>query len=128
MPPSVNKTLLVVDDEDPICNFVKLYFEERGFKVICGHTKEEAVAQTQAASPDVVLLDINMVAEGDGLLALPKILEISPQIRVVMTTAVDDEISIARARKLGAVGYLTKPLILDELEQTVYQHTGLKSA
>lgn len=118
------KRILVVDDEFEICNFVKMFFELRGFDVARAQNGADALAAAQKHSPHIVLLDVHLSGSGeDGLSLLPKILEASPSTKVVMTTGVDDEASIQRARSLGAVDYLTKPLALEELEATVSRYT-----
>ena len=116
------KRLLVVDDETEICNFVKMFFEQRGLKVLQAANAEEAVAGATAFQPHIVLLDVMMKNSEDGLATLPRIREAVPTARVLMTTGVDDEISIVRAKSLGAVDYITKPLVLEDLEATVFRH------
>jgi two-component system OmpR family response regulator len=120
---SKKKHLLVVDDEKEICNFVKLFFETRGFTVHQAYDGEEAVQIAEKIQPHIVLLDINMKLAEDGLLALPRIRTVSPKSKVLMTTGVSDEISIVRAKSLGATDYLTKPLILEELEAKVIRES-----
>ncbi len=116
------KRLLVVDDEIEICNFVKMFFEHRGIKVLQAVNAEEAVAAAGSFNPQVVLLDVMMKGSADGLTTLPRIREAAPKARVLMTTGVDDEISIVRAKSLGASDYITKPLVLEDLEATVFRY------
>lgn len=116
------KRLLVVDDESEICNFVKLFFEQRGIKVLQAANSDEAVAAATAFQPHIVLLDVMMKKSEDGLATLPKIREAAPDARVLMTTGVDDEISVVRAKSLGASDYITKPLVLEDLEATVFRY------
>lgn len=116
------KRLLVVDDESEICNFVKLFFEQRGVKVLQAANSEEAIAAATAFQPHIVLLDVMMKKSEDGITTLPKIREVAPDARVLMTTGVDDEISIVRAKSLGASDYITKPLVLEDLEATVFRY------
>ncbi len=84
------KRLLVVDDEFEICNFVKMFFEQRGIKVLQANNAEEAVAAALSFDPQVVLLDVMMKKSADGLTTLPRIREAAPRARVIMTTGVDD--------------------------------------
>lgn len=116
------KRLLVVDDEVEICNFVKMFFEQRGLKVMRASNAEEAVAGAAGFKPHVVLLDVMMRGSEDGLATLPRIREAVPEAVVLMTTGVDDEISIVRAKSLGAKDYITKPLVLEDLEATVFRY------
>ena len=113
--------LLVVDDEIDICDFVKTFFKDRGFSVFTALSAEEALSITKKESPDLVLLDIKMKGM-DGLAALKHIRELDKDIKIIMVTALDDQDKMREAYKLGACDYITKPLILDYLEQTVSKH------
>lgn len=116
------KRLLVVDDEIEICNFVKMFFEQRGLKVLQASNAEEAVAAAASFQPNIVLLDVMMKNSDDGITTLPRVREAAPKARVLMTTGIDDEISIVRAKSLGASDYITKPLVLEDLETTVFRY------
>ncbi len=111
--------LMVVDNEIDICNFVKSFFETRGFAVATALNGDEAMAKLLAEKPDVVILDVMMRRAGEGLEYLPKIKALLPKTKVLMVTGVNDEDVIEQAKKLGADDYITKPLVLEYLESTV---------
>ena len=113
--------LLVVDDENDICDFVKTFFKDRGFRVFTALNGEEALSIAKKERPDLVLLDIKMKGM-DGLAALKHIKELDKSIKIVMVTALEDQDKMREAYKLGACDYITKPLILDYLEQTVLKN------
>ena len=115
----LRKKLLVVDNEAEVCNFVKMFFERRGFRVLRAHGASEAVSLAKEHQPHIILLDVRMKQSEDGISVLPKIRHASPQSKVLMTTAVDDKISMTRAKLLGAARYITKPLVLEDLEEAV---------
>lgn len=110
--------LLVVDDELDICNFVKSFFELRGFKVSTALNSDEALERL-GERPDVVILDVMMRRGSEGMEFLPKIKEMLPAARVIMVTGVEDNANMDAARELGADDYITKPLVLEYLENTV---------
>lgn len=110
--------ILVVDDELDICDFVKTFFKERGFQVLTALNADEALSITKKERPDLVLLDIKMKGM-DGLAVLKHIKELDKTIKVIMVTALEDQDKISEAYKLGAIDYITKPLILDYLEEAV---------
>ena len=116
--------LLVVDDEIDICNFVKSFFEMRGFVVSTALNGDEAMAKLLEVNPDLVILDIMMRRDGEGLEYLPKIKKALPSVKVIMITGVDDDESIMTAKKLGADDYITKPLALEYLENNVMKKIG----
>lgn len=114
-----NPRLLVVDDEIDICNFVKSFFQLRGFEVFTALSGEEAMSQLLLERPDVVILDVMMRHGSEGLEYLPKIKSELPSAKVIMVTAVEDSTIVAAAREKGADDYITKPLVLEYLETTV---------
>ncbi|MCG3175807.1 MAG: Transcriptional regulatory protein ZraR [Candidatus Omnitrophica bacterium] len=111
--------LMVVDNEIDICNFVKSFFELRGFKVATALNGDEAVAKLLEEKPDIVMLDVKMRREQEGLEYLPVIKEKLPAVKVIMVTGVEDHDAVEMATKLGADDYITKPLILEYLETNV---------
>lgn len=114
---SKNK-ILVVDDEQDICNFVKNFFEERGLEVLTASNGEEALAIAENEEPLLVLLDIRM-PRMDGIETLRCIKKKRPKDRVIMVSCVDDLDKMDEAKRLGAEAYITKPLILGELVKAV---------
>ena len=111
--------LMIVDNEIDICNFVKSFFEMRGFEVATALNGDEALAKLSKESPEIVILDVSMRRDNEGLEYLPKIKKNLPAAKVIMVTAKEDEKTIEEARRLGADDYITKPLMLEYLESTV---------
>ena len=111
--------LLVVDNEIDVCNFVKSFFELRGFKVTTALNGQEGLDRLDKDKPDIVLLDIMMRTEREGLDFLPRYKEALPSARVLMITGVEDSAMIESAKACGADDYITKPLVLEYLENTV---------
>jgi DNA-binding response OmpR family regulator len=110
--------ILVVDDEDDICDFVRTFFKDRGLQVFTALNSEEALSITKREKPDLILLDIKKKGM-DGLATLKHIRELDKTIKVIMVTALEEQDKINEAYRLGAVDYVTKPLALDYLEETV---------
>lgn len=110
--------LLVVDDEIEICDFLKMFFEERNFKVEVAYSGTKALEKVASYNPDVVLLDIKLPGM-DGLAVLKKIKSDYPAVRVLMVTAIETSEKIDEALRLGADNYITKPLSLEYLENDV---------
>lgn len=114
----VVRKLLVVDDEIDICDFVKNFFQERGYNVSTALNGEDALAIVKNDRPELVLLDIKMQGM-DGIATLKHIRDIDKDLKVIMVTANEDQDKMDEACRLGACEYITKPLVLDHLEQTV---------
>ncbi len=113
--------ILVVDDEIDVCDFVKNFFEERNFQVFTALNGNEALRIVRREKPHIILLDIRM-REMDGIETLKKIRAVDKDVKVIMVTAVADEDKMEAARELGASEYMTKPLVLEDLESTVLLH------
>lgn len=114
----IKRKILVVDDEHDICDFVKNFFQERGYDVLTAINGDEAISIVKNDKPELVLLDIKMKGM-DGIAALKHIKEIDRNQKVIMVTALEDQDKIDEACRLGACDYITKPLVLDYLEQAV---------
>lgn len=112
------KKILVVDDEHDICDFVRSFFQERGYSVLTASSGEDALVVIKAERPDLVLLDIKMKGM-DGIAALKHIRDIDKKVKVVMVTALEEQEKMDEACRLGACEYITKPLVLDNLEHAV---------
>ena len=110
--------LLIVDDEEDIREFAKNFFKKRNIEVFTAATGHDALAVIESQKPDLVLLDVRM----DGMTGLEVLREIRKRnstIKVAMVTGVEDEATINETKQLGIVGYIHKPLVLEELEAIV---------
>ena len=112
---------MVVDNEIDICNFVKSFFSIRGYEVATALNGDDALAKLLDEKPDLVLLDVTMRREKEGIEYLPQIKRMLPSVKVIMVTAIEDMETIEEARTLGADDYITKPLVLEYLETAVFQ-------
>jgi DNA-binding NarL/FixJ family response regulator len=83
-------------------------------EVVAVETAEEAVALCQEHAPDVVLMDLDLPGM-DGLDAIDRIREISPEARVVVVTAMRKPEFVSRAVQSGAVGFVHKSRAPEEL-------------
>jgi CheY-like chemotaxis protein len=68
-----NNCLLIIDDEDDICQVVKEKFEHLGYKVLIAHSVHEGFQKTEKGEPDCVLLDICIPGSEGGLAYLRKL-------------------------------------------------------
>ncbi len=110
--------LLVVDDEIDICDFVKNFFKERSFEVFVAHDGRQALNVVETKKPDIILLDLKMPVM-DGMETLKEIKKINRNAKIIMVTAVEDSEKIEEAKRLGVYEYITKPLLLEQLERTI---------
>jgi len=110
---SVNKKILIVDDEERMLRFIRLNLEHDGFQVIEAIKGNEALEKMRTDLPDLILLDI-MLPDLDGFEVLKMVREIS-NIPVIMLTAKGEEDDRVRGLELGADDYVTKPFSPREL-------------
>jgi DNA-binding response OmpR family regulator len=110
--------LLIVDDEIDIREFAKSFFKKRGIEVITASGGNQALALIEKESPDLVLLDVRM-EEMTGVEVLRALRKADNSTKVIMVSGVEDEEVIKEANELGVVGYIHKPLVLEELEKIV---------
>jgi two-component system response regulator DegU len=111
--------LMLVDDHRMLREGLRRSLEEEGFYVVGEAADgEAAVRLVPAAKPDVILMDVSM-PDMDGVEATKRILQNSPDQRVVMLTMHADKDLIDQAIKAGAVGYLTKDCSIDEVSDAV---------
>ena len=108
-----NPTVLVVDDEKPLRDFVRRNLEVRGFSVTTASNGLEAMAIFQTEIIDLVILDI-MMPRLDGLETTRRIRQGS-LVPIIILTALGEEADKVKAFDLGADDYLTKPFGIGEL-------------
>lgn len=106
-------TILIVDDEPRIRDFVRMNLEMEHYRVIEARDGLEALEQLREHLPDLVILDV-MMPEMDGFEALRAIREVST-IPVIMLTVRQDEHDRIRGLDLGADDYVAKPFNPREL-------------
>ena len=105
--------VLVVDDDNNICELLKLYLEKEGYSVIVSHDGEEAVVKFNALKPDVVLLDI-MLPGMDGWQVCREIRKKS-NLPIIMITAKSETFDKVLGLELGADDYIVKPFDTKEV-------------
>ncbi len=109
--------LLVVDDDPNICDMLKLYFENEGYKVRTAYDGAEGLNSFKLYDPDLVLLDI-MMPRKDGWQVCREIREISSK-PVIMITAKGDVIDKVLGLELGADDFIVKPFDMKELSARI---------
>jgi len=107
--------ILVVDDEQDVCEMLEKFLTIKGYEVSTALSGEDALALVKKEKPHIVLLDIRM-PEMDGIECLEHIKEIDREIGVIMITAIKQDDVGKKAMELGAYDYITKPLSLQYLQ------------
>ena len=106
--------ILVVDDEESICQSLKAILSDEGYQVLVAGSGEEAVKIVEEEMPQLVLLDIWLPGM-DGLETLKAIKKINPDVLVIIMSGHGTIETAVRATKLGAFDFIEKPLSLDKI-------------
>ena len=107
-------SILVVDDELSMREFLKILLEKEGYDVSSAADAADAIDQIKSAGFDLIISDIKMPGMG-GLTLLEKIKEIDNSLPVIMITAYASPENAVVAMKSGAFDYITKPFKVDEI-------------
>ncbi len=108
------KTILVVDDEESICQSLRGILSDEGYEVRTVGSSEDALKAIEEDVPDLVLLDIWLPGM-DGLEALKIIKTETPQVPVIMMSGHGTIETAVKATKLGAFDFIEKPISLEKV-------------
>ncbi len=118
--PTGNESILCVDDEQPLIELGKNMLKKLGYRVETQTLPVEAIELFRAAPDkfDLVISDMTMPAM-TGVSLAKKLMEIRPEIPVIICTGYSEQIDESRAKELGIKGFLMKPFTIRELSKTV---------
>ena len=108
-----SERILVVDDDNNICELLRLYLEKEGYDVILAHNGGEAVKMFQELSPDLMILDI-MLPVLDGWQVCREVRKFSEK-PIIMLTAKGETFDKILGLELGADDYISKPFDTKEV-------------
>ncbi|MBU0575633.1 MAG: sigma-54 dependent transcriptional regulator [Proteobacteria bacterium] len=110
----MNKTILIVDDEESICQTLEGILADEGYETVAAGSGEEALRVVEEELPNLVLLDIWLPGM-DGIDVLKAIKGSYPQVQVVMMSGHGTIETAVKATKLGAFDFIEKPLSLEKV-------------
>lgn len=114
------RKILVVEDEGIVALDLIATLRQMGY-VVCAHAMSgrEALQLVADTQPDVILMDIRLKEDMDGIEAARQIRARHGSIPVIFLTAFSDENTLRRARTTGCAGYLAKPFSKHVLQDTI---------
>lgn len=112
------KHILIVDDEENHRLMLKLHLEDHGYEITEAENGAEALILTEEERPDCILLDLKMDIM-DGMTFLNRYSARGGSTPVIVITAFSTVKTAVEAMKLGAVDYLTKPVDIENLLETL---------
>jgi len=121
-----NERIIVVEDQGIVALDIRDSLRRLGYRVPAMVTSgEAAIEQAERLQPDLVLMDIMLEAEIDGIAAAEQIRS-RLNIPVIFVTAYADEDTLRRAKAVAPFGYLIKPFkdrdLLTNIEVALYRH------
>ena len=109
----MSDTVLIVEDDTRIANWVRVYFERAGFSAEVAHDGEAGLALARELAPDLIILDL-MLPRLDGV-ELCKILRRESDVAIIMLTAREAPAERIMGLDIGADDYIVKPFDPDEV-------------
>jgi two-component system response regulator RegA len=116
--PESERTLLIVDDDQPLCQRLARAMERRGFVVATADSVKGGVAAATGSAPAFAVVDLRLT-DGSGLDVVSAIREARPNARIVMLTGYGNIATAVAAVKAGAIDYLPKPADADAVERAL---------
>jgi len=110
--------LLIVEDEDTLCESLQRVFIREGYEVDIAESAESAFTLLDAKSYDLIITDI-ILPGISGIELLAKYRKKNPSQRVIVITAYASLVTAVEAIKAGAHDFIIKPLMHDEMKRVV---------
>ena len=106
--------VLLVDDDEVLLRVMSQAFSRRGYDPVCADSASLALTACAETRPDHAVVDLRM-PDGNGLQLIPRLLQLNPDLRIVVLTGFASIATAVEAVKLGAHQYLTKPADVDDI-------------
>ena len=110
-----DKSLLILDDDDPFRSRLARAMEKKGFQVKEAKSVEEGLKIAESAPTNFALIDLRL-EDGSGLEVVKAIHKSKKDSRIVMLTGYGNLPTAVAAVKAGAIDYIAKPVDADDVE------------
>ena len=121
-----DKSLLIVDDDDPLRMRLARAMEKKGFVVKDAKTVENAIKSIKSSVPKFALVDLRL-EDGSGLDVVKEINKAKQDSRIVMLTGYGNLPTAVAAVKSGAIDYIAKPVDADDVESALLASPDTKA-
>jgi two-component system response regulator RegA len=121
--PDSERSLLIVDDDTPLCQRLARAMERRGFLVTTAESVKDGMAKADENPPAFAVVDLRL-GDGNGLDVVGAIRKVRPAARIVMLTGYGNIATAVAAVKAGALDYLSKPADADVVERALLTRGG----
>jgi two-component system response regulator HydG len=110
--------ILIIDDDKDMCLVLKRFLSKHGFEAVEANSGKKALEVLENTSPDLILCDFKL-EDMDGTTILKNIKERLPAVPVIIITGYSNIKTAVEVMRLGAIDYVTKPLLPDEILLTI---------
>jgi len=114
----VDKSLLIVDDDNPLRDRLSRAMEKKGFRVSQAESVEQGINLAINSPPAFAVVDLRL-NDGNGLEVVKEIQKIKKNSRIVLLTGYGNIPTAVAAVKAGAIDYIPKPADADDVENAL---------
>ena len=122
-----NKSLLIVDDDNPFRERLARAMEKRGFSVFQAEGVQKGIESVRANKPGFAVVDLRL-GDGNGLEVVKEIQTTNSSSRIIMLTGYGNIPTAVAAIKEGAIDYLAKPADAEVVEKALLADPAKKAA
>ena len=122
-----NKSLLIVDDDNPLRERLSRAMEKKGFEVLQAESVKKGIDAVRSKVPGFAVVDLRL-ADGNGLEVVKEIQLQNASSRIIMLTGYGNIPTAVAAIKEGAIDYLAKPADADDVEKALLADPSKKAA
>ena len=113
-----NKSLIIVDDDNPFRDRLSRAMEKKGFQVFQAEGVQKGIQIVKEKKPGFAVIDLRL-ADGNGIEVVKQIQTINDKSRIIMLTGYGNIPTAVAAIKEGAIDYLAKPADADDVEKAL---------
>ena len=121
-----NKSLLIVDDDNPFRERLARAMEKKGFKVFQAEGVQKGIESVKITKPAFAVVDLRL-ADGNGLDVVKQVQVSNSTSRIIMLTGYGNIPTAVAAIKEGAIDYLAKPADADDVEKALLANPEKKA-
>ena len=121
-----NKSLLIVDDDNPFRERLARAMEKKGFIVTQAESVKKGIDSVKITKPAFAVIDLRL-NDGNGLEVVKEIQNLNTNSRIIMLTGYGNISTAVAAIKQGAIDYLAKPADADDVEKALLADPNKKA-
>ena len=121
-----DKSLLIVDDDNPFRDRLARSMEKKGFKVTQAESVKSAIQKVKENKPAFAVIDLRL-GDGNGLEVVNEIQKLKKESRIIMLTGYGNIPTAVAAIKAGAIDYLAKPANAEDIETALLADPSKKA-